>query len=168
MRIRYFLGFIFVMGLFGCASTSQQASDNAQMQVQISKLERNWEQSDQDMKELKTEVDSIREIVDTIESDQMEGVLKKKDGYSGKSSMSSQGSSMMKGDFSEEDILHVDVSPAMVQTALKNAGFYDGTVDGKLGQRSKKAVIDFQQAHDLKADGVIGAKTWSELKKYLQ
>lgn len=54
-----------------------------------------------------------------------------------------------------------------IQLALKNAGFYAGTVDGKIGPKSKKAIIEFQKAKGLKPDGKIGPKTWAELEKYL-
>ncbi len=54
-----------------------------------------------------------------------------------------------------------------IQTALKNAGFYTGSVDGKLGPKTKKAVQEFQKAKGLKADGKVGPKTWAELEKYL-
>lgn len=54
-----------------------------------------------------------------------------------------------------------------IQKALKAAGFYTGAVDGKIGPRTKKAIIDFQKAKGLKADGKVGPKTWAELEKYL-
>ena len=54
-----------------------------------------------------------------------------------------------------------------IQTALKNAGFYTGNVDGKLGPKSKKAIEAFQSANGLKADGKVGAKTWELLSKHL-
>ena len=54
-----------------------------------------------------------------------------------------------------------------IQTALKNAGFYTGTVDGKIGPKTKKAVEEFQKANGLKADGKVGPKTWTLLGKYL-
>ncbi len=54
-----------------------------------------------------------------------------------------------------------------VQTALKNAGFYNGAIDGKFGPMSKKAVEEFQKSKGLKVDGKIGPKTWGELEKYL-
>jgi len=54
-----------------------------------------------------------------------------------------------------------------VQKALKAAGFYIGTVDGKIGPKTKKALIDFQKAKALKADGKVGPRTWTELEKYL-
>ena len=54
-----------------------------------------------------------------------------------------------------------------VQKALKNAGFYAGSVDGKLGPKTKKAIEEFQASKGLKADGKVGPKTWAELEKYL-
>jgi len=54
-----------------------------------------------------------------------------------------------------------------IQTALKNAGFYTGTIDGKVGPKTKKAVEEFQKANGLKADGKVGPKTWVLLSKHL-
>lgn len=54
-----------------------------------------------------------------------------------------------------------------IQTALKNAGFYTGSVDGKIGPKTKSAIQEFQKAKGLKSDGKVGPKTWAELEKYL-
>jgi len=54
-----------------------------------------------------------------------------------------------------------------IQTALKNAGYYSGSVDGKLGPKSKTAIKEFQAANGLTADGKVGAKTWQKLSTYL-
>jgi murein L,D-transpeptidase YcbB/YkuD len=54
-----------------------------------------------------------------------------------------------------------------IQTALKNAGFYAGEIDGKIGPKSKKAIEEFQKANNLTADGKVGPKTWAILSKYL-
>ncbi|MDD5130014.1 MAG: peptidoglycan-binding domain-containing protein [Candidatus Omnitrophica bacterium] len=53
-----------------------------------------------------------------------------------------------------------------IQTALKNAGFYTGNVDGKIGPKSKKAIEDFQKANGLKVDGKVGPKTWEMLSRH--
>ncbi len=58
-------------------------------------------------------------------------------------------------------------SPRDIQTALKNAGFYTGEVDGKVGPMTKKAIEDFQKAKGLKVDGKVGPKTWEVLSAYL-
>ena len=52
-----------------------------------------------------------------------------------------------------------------IQTALKNAGFYTGNIDGKIGPKSKKAIEDFQKANGLKVDGKVGPKTWEAMSK---
>jgi len=54
-----------------------------------------------------------------------------------------------------------------IQTALKNAGFYTGALDGKAGPKTKKAIMEFQKAKGLKVDGKVGSKTWAEMEKYL-
>lgn len=54
-----------------------------------------------------------------------------------------------------------------IQTALKNAGFYTGAIDGKIGPKTKSAISEFQKAKGLVADGKVGPKTWAELEKYL-
>ena len=54
-----------------------------------------------------------------------------------------------------------------IQTALKNAGFYNGPVDGKIGPGSKKAIEAFQKSNGLKVDGKVGPKTWAALETHL-
>lgn len=54
-----------------------------------------------------------------------------------------------------------------IQRALKNAGFYTGAIDGKIGPRTKNAIMEFQKAKALVPDGKVGPKTWAELEKYL-
>ncbi len=54
-----------------------------------------------------------------------------------------------------------------IQQALKNAGIYDGKVDGNVGPKTKKAIEAFQSQNGLKADGKVGKKTWKLLSPYL-
>lgn len=74
----------------------------------------------------------------------------------------------------EEQIVNaqeVDISkvtPKSIQTALKNAGFYSGAIDGKIGRKTKEAIKEFQKANGLKSDGVVGKQTWVKLQKYLE
>ena len=61
--------------------------------------------------------------------------------------------------------IHVSgVSVSDVQAALAKAGFDPGPTDGKMGKKTKAALKAFQRAHGLKADGVIGDKTWKLLQ----
>lgn len=55
-----------------------------------------------------------------------------------------------------------------IQLALKNAGLYWDEIDGILGPASKAAITTFQKQHGLEPDGVVGSKTWAELKDYLR
>jgi murein L,D-transpeptidase YcbB/YkuD len=54
-----------------------------------------------------------------------------------------------------------------IQKALKNAGLYTGSIDGKIGPKTKKAIEQFQSTNGLTADGKVGAKTWEKLGVYL-
>ena len=50
-----------------------------------------------------------------------------------------------------------------IQHALKQAGFYRGNLDGKIGPLTKEAIIEFQKANGLKVDGVVGRETWGKM-----
>jgi len=55
-----------------------------------------------------------------------------------------------------------------IQQALKNAGLYQGEVDGKPGPQTQKAIIEFQATQGLAADGKVGPLTWDKLKSHLE
>ncbi|QSQ25180.1 peptidoglycan-binding protein [Pyxidicoccus parkwayensis] len=52
-----------------------------------------------------------------------------------------------------------------LQDRLRSAGFNPGKTDGKFGPATEKAVRDFQRSMGLKADGVVGRKTFEALNK---
>lgn len=54
-----------------------------------------------------------------------------------------------------------------IQRALKAAGYDPGPIDGKIGKKTKAAIIDFQKANGLTADGKVGPKTWTKLSGFL-
>lgn len=54
-----------------------------------------------------------------------------------------------------------------IQKALKGAGYYKGSIDGKIGPSTKDALKSFQQDNGLQPDGVCGRRTWDKLKVYL-
>ncbi len=58
-------------------------------------------------------------------------------------------------------------TPQQIQEALKNAGLYEGKIDGSIGPKTKKAIEEFQSQNDLKADGKVGARTWAKLGTHL-
>ena len=47
----------------------------------------------------------------------------------------------------------------IIQSKLKNWGYYDGTVDGIFGSRTAEAVKYFQRKNGLTADGIVGPAT---------
>lgn len=55
-----------------------------------------------------------------------------------------------------------------IQQALKNAGFYQGALDGRIGSQTREGIKEFQRTHGLNADGVVGRKTWEQLAPYLE
>jgi hypothetical protein len=58
------------------------------------------------------------------------------------------------------------VSVKQIQKALKNAGFYQGAIDGKMGGQTLRAVVKFQRANRLSSDGAVEWSTWEKLEKY--
>ncbi len=54
-----------------------------------------------------------------------------------------------------------------IQQALKNAGFYQGAIDGKVGSQTRDAIREFQRVHGLVDDGKVGKRTWTKLSSYL-
>lgn len=52
-----------------------------------------------------------------------------------------------------------------LQEALKRAGFFTKTSDGIFGEKTKQAVIEFQLAFNLAADGTVGPITWDALDR---
>lgn len=46
-----------------------------------------------------------------------------------------------------------------IQNVLKQQGFYTGAVDGIYGTATRNAVINFQKANGLAADGIVGKNT---------
>lgn len=59
------------------------------------------------------------------------------------------------------------ITPKRIQIALKNANFYKGPIDGNIGGKTRQAIKEFQKANGLKADGIVGRRTWERLSKYL-
>ena len=47
----------------------------------------------------------------------------------------------------------------------KREDFYTGTPDGVFGPKTKSAVMAFQAALDLPADGIVGPNTWDAIQK---
>ena len=50
-----------------------------------------------------------------------------------------------------------------LQQALAEYGYYEGELDGRFGQQTRRAVDRFQYSHGLPADGIAGRNTLSVL-----
>jgi hypothetical protein len=54
-----------------------------------------------------------------------------------------------------------------LQKALAQLGLYDGKIDGDFGTGTQDAVIAFQNAHNLKPDGIVGQQTADAINQAL-
>ena len=54
-----------------------------------------------------------------------------------------------------------------LQLGLKRAGFFEGPTTGYFGQKTKKALLQFQKARGLPPDGVFGIETKKALEPHL-
>lgn len=134
---------LLVFGLAGCATTK---TENKDTQIQQLKIQ---------IEDLKSELNQKNEEVSGLEEDLQNAQAETA------SSSKMKGAKGMRQDAGR-------MSPKRVQTALKNAGFYKGAVDGKIGRGTKRAIREFQKSNGLKADGVIGKETSLKLQEYLK
>lgn len=54
-----------------------------------------------------------------------------------------------------------------IQVVLQHYGYYSGALDGSYGQQTYTAVVNYQAAHGLSADGQVGSNTWASLRNRL-
>ena len=52
----------------------------------------------------------------------------------------------------------------ILQTRLRELGFYGGAIDGAFGPITDRGVKLFQKSRGLKQDGIVGPKTWDALE----
>ena len=113
-----------------------------------------------------SEIESLKNRISTLEEE-----LQAKDNeiYNLKESLS-KGQEFPAGvQASKKVIQEVKSRPSVkqIQTALKNAGFNPGPIDGRMGRQTRAAIRQFQSANNLAVDGKVGKKTWGVLKVYL-
>ena len=127
-------------------------------------------------KKYKEEVSSIKSKVDTLET-RVGEIESKQAAASEQHVMPEQSPSVEEMKAPQMEKSNISVKPRgeksrarmkEIQACLKNAGFYDGAADGLKGRKTRKAIKAFQKANGLRADGVVGKKTWEALEKYAQ
>ena len=161
MLVRIIILMCTVIIAAGCSATQPPSTVN-NLQIKVAQLERKLDERDHEIENLRYELRNLNVQVDSVDRrmpvEEPPAIRYQEQAMdSGSADVTS----------SDEDIIRVSASPHDVQQALKNAGFYNGAIDGKIGKGSKKAIIDFQRANNLTVDGIIGRKTWSELSSYL-
>ena len=143
MLWRALLSMVVIVGLAGCA-TSRQKMRSDDLQVRLEEAEKEAALKEQEVDDLKAEIRSLS------------GELRTSKSYGADSTVASSGK--------YSDIIRVSASPSDIQKALKDAGYYTGNVDGKIGAKTRKAIKEFQSANGLNPDGVVGKKTWAKLQ----
>ncbi len=141
---------VFISAVFtGCATTgTSQIQENQQLKARIVQLESEIQKREEQKKQLEAQMEEERRSKEDFEK-------RVKLGYIGKKNKES-------GNFDSPNAIK------KIQTALKNAGYDAGPIDGKMGTKTKNAVKKFQKENNLTADGVVGSKTWAKLSSYLK
>ena len=125
-------------------------------------------------KKFKEEVSGIKTRVDTLET-RVESVESKQTTVERAAMEQNQAIEELKAKREKITETNVNIKPRFhrakegtreIQACLKNAGFYNGKIDGVKGKSTKKAIKEFQKANGLRADGIVGKKTWELLSKY--
>jgi murein L,D-transpeptidase YcbB/YkuD len=154
MRWRWLLVLPLVLLLVGCSTVSSKRLNS--LETKVSTLEAKVDSVEQRQSAIEGQTGEARESV---------GYLKGKVGSRGPSTIVVTGAQGNEGYLyksGKKSLTHKDI-----QFALKNAGFYNGPIDGKIGKNTKKAIREFQKTNGLKADGIVGPKTRDLLLQYL-
>lgn len=152
MRMKVLSLIFFVIFSSGCATAHKgQDIQVQQFQNRINNLEAELQRKNQKLSTLEAELhrrgEEIIELEEELEKTKV-----------------STSSSTLRGQ--RENALP-RLSVRQIQTALKNAGFYKGPIDGKMGPRTKEALKDFQKSNGLTSDGIAGKQTCAKLTMYL-
>ncbi len=124
----------------GCATTRAKRDTTADLQSQVTELRSQLQTKDQEIQELQARLESNDRAIQNVPT------------YAG-------------SNISSSSLIRVSgVSVKDVQQALARAGLDPGPVDGRMGKKTKAAIKEFQRSHHLRADGIVGEKTWSLLK----
>ena len=154
MRWKWLLVIPMVLLVTGCSTVSSKRLNS--LETKVSTLEAKVDSVEQRQSAIEGQTGESRESV---------GYLKGKVDSHGPSTVvvtGTQGNAGYLYKTGKKSLSHKDI-----QLVLKNANFYTGSIDGKIGKNTKKAIREFQKANGLKADGVMGPKTRDLLLQYL-
>ncbi len=143
MKKQYFVySFVFIFTILllnGCATAPKKTAGPSH-EEQVAQLQNEVQAKDQQIQELQYQLQNTQ------------------------APMVSGNSNYSKSSRSSKFIKASGVSVLDVQRALERAGFDPGPADGQMGKKTKSAIKAFQRKNNLKADGVVGERTWSALK----
>ena len=143
MLSRFLIVVFLTLLLAGCATTTSISSNQAkQLQSQVQELQNRVSFLEEELQKKDQEIVYLQGELESVPNKES-------------------------SDKQKTETTTTQLSVRQIQTALKNAGFYNGPSDGKLGTQTKSAIKKFQKAHGLTADGVIGKSTASALSRYL-
>ena len=134
---RILLSVLIAISMAGCATGKKTVKEKDDLQTRVTELEEQLSEKDREIQDLESELENARKY-------------------------SSGGNYTL-----DNYVSYGKMSAKEIQKALKNAGFYKGSIDGKIGKMTKRAVKDFQRSNGLTADGVVGKKTSAALRQYL-
>lgn len=141
--LKVFVFLFLISGILGCATFRSRNLEQQALQNQVQVLEVQLKQKDAEIARLRealnSEISERQTLVERFQTAKVDAKTSRESSPSVK----------------------------QIQIALKNAGYSPGTIDGKMGKKTKSAIRAFQRSNDLKVDGKVGKRTWRILKKYL-
>ena len=133
----FLAGLVFISG---CATTRAKRDTTADLQSQVTEHQSQLQTEDQEIQELQGRLESNDRAIQSAPT------------YAGSNISSSSLIKVSGGSVKD------------VQKALLRTGFDPGPADGRMGKKTKAAIKEFQRSHHLRADGIVGEKTWSLLR----
>ncbi len=155
MKKTFYLASFALLGglvLFSGCATKKSKKEMSALQAQVGALTDEVTRLDQSLQETRASIQEQQNRISTIETPRRGG--------------SRSDASVMDGIYRTPS--GFELPARNIQQALKNAGYYQGSIDGKVGSQTRQAVQAFQRDNALGADGVVGRQTWVKLKVYLE
>ena len=170
MRVIAYIAFLsLVLVLSGCATLKAPVSEK-NLRAEVDRLRRENGALVAQRDAYKIQMDQIRNQVATLQDSLSEERQKTMELEARLESLSGEMASFQGVTLYEEkpETALPDGFTEKVQLALYTAGFDPGKIDGKMGSQTIQCIKEFQQAHGLKVDGIVGKETWQKLQEYLE